>query len=378
MKQNNKTIVLDINGQILSETARNGKVRHLLKDKQAKIVSKDPFTIQLLYDIKTDILEDSKMQNVIISNKTYIPVEFDKSNTTKLSYSDFIYHLQSNTEIDGKNIFIDMSCLLEDDILYIRDMCNQLGLTLNFIIYNPSDYVQTNEISIVTSKRRNVPLYANEHSLDISLNKDITLFLGNTLVIGNDGSGKTTLLKNIATQMYEKHVDVTYISDIDIGTIPEIPIVVATNIELCSRLINDFYLEVIERHTTMTSEGVDKYYKSRQNYKSKLFIIDGIDYYMTLNKPDFIESIKNKLDSIARLGRNTGINFVLSSSSMDNIPKSLLNLSINRIAVGNVSQEIFQELFGVNKTLDLYTGLGIYQTSSKDLKVFDINDVSNY
>ena len=42
--------VLNKNGKPLMPTERHGKVRHLLKNKQAKIVKKCPFTIQLLYD----------------------------------------------------------------------------------------------------------------------------------------------------------------------------------------------------------------------------------------------------------------------------------------------------------------------------------------
>ena len=42
--------VLDVNGQPLMPTRKIGKVRHLLKSKKAKVVSRCPFTIQLLYD----------------------------------------------------------------------------------------------------------------------------------------------------------------------------------------------------------------------------------------------------------------------------------------------------------------------------------------
>jgi hypothetical protein len=41
--------VLDINNKPLMPTERYGKVRHLLKDKKAKVVKRNPFTIKLLY-----------------------------------------------------------------------------------------------------------------------------------------------------------------------------------------------------------------------------------------------------------------------------------------------------------------------------------------
>ena len=45
--------VLDVNGQPIMPTNRHGKVKHLLRDKQAKIVKRCPFTIQLLYKSTT-------------------------------------------------------------------------------------------------------------------------------------------------------------------------------------------------------------------------------------------------------------------------------------------------------------------------------------
>lgn len=42
--------ILDVNGQPLMPTKRLGKVRHLLNDKQAKVIKRCPFTIQLLYN----------------------------------------------------------------------------------------------------------------------------------------------------------------------------------------------------------------------------------------------------------------------------------------------------------------------------------------
>ncbi len=42
--------ILNMEGKPLMPTERHGKVRHLLKDKKAKVVRRDPFTIQLLYE----------------------------------------------------------------------------------------------------------------------------------------------------------------------------------------------------------------------------------------------------------------------------------------------------------------------------------------
>ena len=42
--------VLSPTGNPLMPTKRNGKVRLLLKEGRAKVVSREPFTIQLLYE----------------------------------------------------------------------------------------------------------------------------------------------------------------------------------------------------------------------------------------------------------------------------------------------------------------------------------------
>ena len=66
--------VLSNSGKRLMPTFRLGKVRHLLKDGKAKIVKHHPFTIQLLYDGKTntqpiEICEDVGYNYIGISVK---------------------------------------------------------------------------------------------------------------------------------------------------------------------------------------------------------------------------------------------------------------------------------------------------------------------
>ena len=50
--------VLDKNGQPLMPTSRFGKVRRLLKEGKAKVVRREPFTIKLLYEPETDIVQE--------------------------------------------------------------------------------------------------------------------------------------------------------------------------------------------------------------------------------------------------------------------------------------------------------------------------------
>ena len=78
--------VLNNSGERLMPTIRLGKVRHLLKDGKAKIVKHHPFTIQLLYDSKTntqpiEICEDVGYNYIGISVKSesheYVSAQYD-------------------------------------------------------------------------------------------------------------------------------------------------------------------------------------------------------------------------------------------------------------------------------------------------------------
>ena len=50
--------ILDMNGNPLMPTRRFGKVRRMLRDGLAKVVNKDVFTIQLLYEPKTHFVDE--------------------------------------------------------------------------------------------------------------------------------------------------------------------------------------------------------------------------------------------------------------------------------------------------------------------------------
>lgn len=50
--------VLNQNGQPLMPTVRFGKVRRLLRDRKAKVIRRCPFTIKLLYEPETKIVQD--------------------------------------------------------------------------------------------------------------------------------------------------------------------------------------------------------------------------------------------------------------------------------------------------------------------------------
>ena len=93
--------VLGNNGERLMPTFRLGKVRRLLKDGKAKIVKHHPFTIQLLYDSKTntqpiEICEDVGYNYIGISVKSksheYVSAQYDTLQDEKEHHDDCRMH----------------------------------------------------------------------------------------------------------------------------------------------------------------------------------------------------------------------------------------------------------------------------------------------
>ena len=93
--------VLSNSGERLMPTFRLGKVRRLLKDRKAKIVKHHPFTIQLLYDSKTntqpiEICEDVGYNYIGISVKSesheYVSAQYDTLQEEKEHHDDCRMH----------------------------------------------------------------------------------------------------------------------------------------------------------------------------------------------------------------------------------------------------------------------------------------------
>ena len=72
--------VLDINGHPLMPTKRFGKVRRMLRDGQAKVVRREPFTIKLLYETETKVTQDLTLGVDTGSSKIGCAVVDEKQN----------------------------------------------------------------------------------------------------------------------------------------------------------------------------------------------------------------------------------------------------------------------------------------------------------
>ena len=72
MEEENKAVcVLDLNGERMMPTKQFGKVRRLLKAKLAKVVTCKPFTIKLLYQTKTHVVENLDDKGLNGKNKRF-------------------------------------------------------------------------------------------------------------------------------------------------------------------------------------------------------------------------------------------------------------------------------------------------------------------
>ena len=70
----NYVYILDVNGNPLMPTRRFGKVRRMLRDGLAKIVHRDVFTIQLLYEPKTHFVDDLTLDCDAGDNRIWLSV----------------------------------------------------------------------------------------------------------------------------------------------------------------------------------------------------------------------------------------------------------------------------------------------------------------
>ena len=89
--------VISKNGERLMPTIRYGRVRHLLKEGKAIIYSRNPFAIQLLYDVTVhnqpiEVCEDTGYQHVGISVKSeareYVSAQYDLLPDEKKMHDD--------------------------------------------------------------------------------------------------------------------------------------------------------------------------------------------------------------------------------------------------------------------------------------------------
>ena len=105
--------VLDMNGQPLMPTVRFGKVRRLLRDKKAKVVRSCPFTIRLLYEPETKIVQEIVLG--VDTGSKHVGVAC-------IGNDKVLYQAQVELRDDIKRKWILVGCIEEIDVLEKQDI----------------------------------------------------------------------------------------------------------------------------------------------------------------------------------------------------------------------------------------------------------------
>lgn len=346
------TLVLNKDGHPLSETTRNGKVRRLLKEKKARVVSNDPFIIQLLY-------EEDKVMNIIVTNKLYMP--YKVKNATKMGFSEFriklrdskldieaVYHLDID-DID-KTMYNEIKTHNELKVNFFRFCTDKKFIEEPILSYKPINNVIDDDL--------------------VSINfSDKVAIQGHILAGGFPGSGKTTLCTNIYKQLLDKNIDVKFLSTKDTsfndGVIKAIPIAEAASI------IEEAQREMMNRFKVMEQNQVNHISKVPNPPKPLTIIIDDIWSYSTDNDYKSVDIFNRSLRSIVRLGRAVCVRLIITTQRMNSVGIDIYDNMPNKIYLSNFQDEEEDSL-----NIELLPGTGILCENGNKI-LFSIDAIKN-
>lgn len=290
--------IIDKNGQPLPSTNRNGKVRRLLKEKKARVVNGDPFTIQLLYNI------DLETEDIPMNIENNIDNNLDTNNLNDLL----------NDEEDTLNK-IDASA--KEPVIKLSNIFN----TDEYII-NGNLVIEGRTGSGKTTLCKNIinQLYNNYNNIEIDY-----------------------VTNNISYNKNEKYgYKYSYIN----------------NIEQFYYILAEYRNEIINRLKVLESEHSTSIYHCNNNFNTKVLIIDGftsydLDRYTEVIKEDIdLEvwdtgekqrlshtDISKLLSFIIRFSKITGVIFIYAKSSSDQYEFNFVTEFINNfIYLDNVHE----------------------------------------
>ena len=312
MNENEKIYVLDINGEPLEPTNRNGHVRRLLKENKAKVVKRDPFTIQLL--------EESNMKTIIVSSKPTKAVKAD----LKLPINDF---LRNASDFDGFMVYLDVDELTEETYKQIKAL--PYNYKLMFYRDNSASFIKEEIITL-----NNEQTMVIEKS-PIKLSKDIKMN-GNIIICGAPGSGKTALAKTIAQQYEDMGASVEYLSATHFLYNE------AKGIKPVAEKFKEYNNEMMARFKKMEEQGVNNYTKLNDpSIKVKVLVVDDFDMITISEDYKSVDVIKNALYGLARCSKTTGLLFIVTCQETGKgvFTNALINTTSNKILLGPVINE---------------------------------------
>ena len=226
---------------------------------------------------------------------------------------------------DERVVFFDVDGMPEELYASIEKFIKPADFSTNFILFkygNDLDIVNRKyplfiKIKVIAFE----PKVLDETDKHIQINADIRLNAntyitnyGSILVTGDEGTGKTELLVNIAKQLSDKGINVDFITE---KVIPKFTnnkncnIHSLASVAKCEEIISDAQKEMMNRFKLLEKEQVNNVNKLSSIPQQKVIIIDDIQNYTNSDDYKSVDSIKQALGSIARLGRSAGIHTII-------------------------------------------------------------------
>ena len=296
--------VLDKDGSPLAPTDRNGKVRRMLKEGKAKVVSSDPFTIQLTDSSVEDTKMDIKTKNgksahhVTIVSNSKVPPELDGPDVQKLRVDEFVEQACSDTGCEyGDIIYFNIDDLNKGLYEGIMDAKKILDAEVRFFrdAHNFKSYV-TEPILVCNGNAPKNQTIDPDILNSYKVNYARTIPSCATLLILNQQQYCLETREKILSIKKDRGFSIVNIhANNAVETLPALQ------------------KQMMTRFKIMEREQVNNVFKVTHVYGDELNPICVVIYVNELldikNYRD-LDTIKQSLGSMARLGRAAGFNLV--------------------------------------------------------------------
>lgn len=356
--------VLDMNGNFFKSTERNGKIRRLIRDKKAKVVKREPFTVQLLYEPETNVrptIIRSKNMNIIISNDSRFPLGLVPKDSQKISSNDF----KLNVPTEYEAIYADVDSVDKKLYSILQNMDK-----VRYFRYNTKDYIKEPvsilDLSVIGSKENqiNVKFYANQEYRATKI-----------LIAGNNYKATRSLIKNVKQQLINKDVELYSFN------------LLSDEEEIITKL-DQIAKEVRERFAYVQINDEDSIYQTKDcdKYKSKFIILEDFSSIMQGYNYKLIESIKDNLTFILQYCDLVGIGVLIACNrASGGVISSIMKQNINTcIAIGILDDGALSLLYDrcvkldiSGKYVDYYANIGFKDDAFKNIIKFEIDEIKN-
>lgn len=323
--------VLDKYGNPLTSTDRTGKVRRLLKEKKARVVNNNPFTIQLLYD--NNLMEDNCMNTYVFSNDLRFPDGLVSKESKRVTLLDDVVVSPDIT------VYIDVDSVTEKSYPKVKDLQNIDCINVIFFRYDTKSFMDQN-IEVKHVHGTAPKIIGLELTPQFKVAPDITLYTdeypccGTIGIFGKDHY-KSQLLSNIYKQLRLNGKIVEYVAIknpfYNNSDVKELSVV-----EMANKL-NSLQKEMMERFKLMENEHVNCAQNLAEPLPVKFLIIDELNDYVNSDDYKAVDTIKTCLGSITRLGKAAGIHLILGTAHPKSISVPLM-CNITKCAVGPVDE----------------------------------------